>query len=174
MPPLFFCCFELDCETGLVKRTSHKHWVHVAGTDFDLIEWDEVFFPSSVPVINLPPYSFSLPQRTRESVSQTPRRQNPLRPKFAASVRSQGPGAGHVPPARWSTVSSAAPSPQGVARFAEVGHRAFFLRGEDQEGELLSRVCSRICGGLRFSLGVLWCSVGHGSAAATGGGRWTG
>jgi hypothetical protein len=26
---------------GLVSRQSHRHWVHVVGTSFDLIEWDE-------------------------------------------------------------------------------------------------------------------------------------
>ena len=26
---------------GLVVRQTHRHWVHVVGTDYDLIEWDE-------------------------------------------------------------------------------------------------------------------------------------
>jgi hypothetical protein len=26
---------------GLVSRRSHRHWVHVVGTEYDLVEWDE-------------------------------------------------------------------------------------------------------------------------------------
>jgi hypothetical protein len=25
---------------GLVVRQQHRHWVHVVGSDYDLIEWD--------------------------------------------------------------------------------------------------------------------------------------
>jgi hypothetical protein len=34
-----FCREALHC--GLVKRQSHRHWVHIVGTEYDLVEWDE-------------------------------------------------------------------------------------------------------------------------------------
>eukprot|EP00048_Salpingoeca_helianthica_P023358 m.23852 g.23852 ORF g.23852 m.23852 type:complete len:4219 (+) comp8583_c1_seq1:2019-14675(+) len=61
---------------GLVSRRAHRHWVHVVGTEYDLVEWDEpspgdlgVGTPTAAPVAP-PPARLAAAQKLVKSLGQ--------------------------------------------------------------------------------------------------------